>query len=161
MLNEIIFARIKPGAVIPTKRAEDAAMDVYACFDAPHVIVEPNHTVNIPTGIISAFPSNVAAILKERGSTGSKGIGLRCGVIDSGYRGEWFVTITNHGTKDVIISKTPIMESERFVYHPYDKAIAQVIFLPVAQIEAKEVSVDAVMDVDSERGCGKLGSSSK
>ena len=44
-------------------------------------------------------------ILKERGSTGTKGIAQRCGVLDSGFRNEWFVPITNTSSKTLIISK--------------------------------------------------------
>ena len=41
--------------------------------------IEPHETVLVPTGIASAFSSDYVAIIKERGSTGSKGIGQRCG----------------------------------------------------------------------------------
>lgn len=53
-------------------------------------------TEEFPTGIASAFHPSKVALFKERGSTGKIGIGQRSGVMDSGYRGEWIVLITNH-----------------------------------------------------------------
>lgn len=171
--NSLLFAKVKDNAVIPKKRDEDAGYDLYACFDEPYMIINANSTVNIPTGIMTAFPTDVVAVIKERGSTGSKGIGQRCGVIDSGYRGEWFVTITNHNDKDIVITKNEVGDNQefrngvwvsmkdRYIIYPYQKAIAQALFVPLAQLEAGEVSSDEVLSIDSERGGGKIGSSGK
>ena len=57
----------------------------------------------LPTGIASACSSNYYFQIFERGSTGVKGIGQRSGVIDSSYRGEWFIPITNHNPYPIII----------------------------------------------------------
>lgn len=81
--DELYFAKVKPGAIIPSKRDEDAAMDVYACFDEDYLVIPPHTTVLIPTGIATAFSSKWVALLRERGSNGSKGIAQRAGVIDS------------------------------------------------------------------------------
>ena len=79
-MNQLIyFAKVKPEAIIPSKRVEDVAFDIYACFEEDYMKVEPHETVLVPTGIASAFSSDYVAIIKERGSTGSKGIGQRCG----------------------------------------------------------------------------------
>lgn len=82
MNNRIIyFAKVKEQAIIPTKREEDGAFDIYACFEEDYMIIEPHETKMIPTGLASAFSADYVAILKERGSNGSKGIGQRAGVI--------------------------------------------------------------------------------
>ena len=79
-MNQLIyFAKVKPEAIIPSNRVEDGAFDIYACFEEDYMKVEPHETVLVPTGIASAFSSDYVAIIKERGSTGSKGIGQRCG----------------------------------------------------------------------------------
>lgn len=106
--NELLWAKVRPDAIIPTKRDEDAGYDIYPCFEEDYVIIPPHETKMIPTGIASAFSENYVAILKERGSTGTKGIAQRCGVIDSNFRGEWLCPITNVSSRDLIISKLTI-----------------------------------------------------
>ena len=39
MLAVIKFAKVKPNAKIPTKRLEDAGLDIYACFDEPNIVI--------------------------------------------------------------------------------------------------------------------------
>jgi dUTP pyrophosphatase len=164
-MDKIYFAALRDGVKIPTKRDEDAGYDIYANFDEPYIKINPHETAKIPTGIISAFPSGYVAIAKERGSTGVKGIGQRAGVIDSGYRGEWIVVITNHNTEPMYIAKKDanivVGEGDKSTIYPYEKAICQIIFVPIACLESVEVSPDEVKSFDSERGEGKLGSSRK
>lgn len=158
--NEIWFARTKECGQIPTKRAEDAGYDIYPAFDEDYICIVPHETKMIPTGICSAFSSDYVAILKERGSTGTKGIGQRCGVIDSGYRGEWMVPITNHNDVPLYIAKNGHDLFEGIVY-PYHKAICQALLMPVIHAESVEKTVEEINLVQSERGTGKLGSSGK
>lgn len=95
---EIIFAKVKENAIIPSKEDENAGFDIYACWDGVEKkdkIIEPHTTKLIPTGIACALPINYYFQVEERGSTGSKGIKKSAGVVDSGYRGEIFVAISN------------------------------------------------------------------
>ena len=163
--NDLYFAKVNPNAIIPSKRLEDAGYDLYACFDEDYMVIEPHETKLIPSGIATAFSPKYVAILKERGSNGSKGIAQRCGVIDSGYRNEWFVPLTNTTTKTVTISKLPkeelpLMLQEGIVY-PYTKGIAQALVVPVPKMEVHEVDYETLKQFDSERGMGALGSSGK
>ena len=103
--NELLWAKVKPDTIIPTKRDEDAGYDIYPCFEEDYIVIPPHETKMIPTGIASAFSDDFVMVLKERGSTGTKGIAQRCGVLDSGYRNEWFVPITNTTDKTLLISK--------------------------------------------------------
>lgn len=103
--NDLIFAKVKPDAKIPTKREEDAGRDVYACFDEDYMIIPAHSTVLIPTGIASAMTPKYEIRLRDRGSNGSKGIHVNAGTIDSGFRNEWFVAWCNTNDKDVILSK--------------------------------------------------------
>lgn len=79
--QRIHFAKMRESAIIPSKRIEDGAFDIYACFDEAYIMIEPNTTKMVPTGLASAFSSDYVAILKERGSTGTKGMGQRAGVV--------------------------------------------------------------------------------
>lgn len=160
-MTELRFAKLHTDAKIPTKEAENAGYDVYAAFDNEHIIIAPGDTVMVPTGICSAFSQDYVMILKERGSTGTKGMGQRSGVIDSGYRGQWFVPITNHNTdKTIVISREPIHD-DNVIYYPYSKAICQAILLPVPETCVVECTPDEIMAVESKRGSGALGSSGK
>lgn len=160
MANLTVKFAGKPGVKIPSKREEDGGMDLYAYFEEDKIEIKPGETVIIPTGLYSAFPKTYVALLKERGSTGTKGMGQRSGVIDSGYRGEWMIPITNHNNIPILISKDPTPKGGYIVY-PYDKAIAQVIFVPVPTTKVETVSIEDIQNISSERGTGKLGSSKK
>lgn len=162
--NEILFAKVKPDAIIPSKRSEDAAYDIYACFEEDYLVIEPFTTKLIPTGIASAFSPKWVALLRERGSNGSKGIAQRAGVIDSGFRGEWFVPLTNTNRVPVVIAKEgvklPLIYKNSVVY-PYTKGIAQCLMVEVPVLDIREVDYDDLLKIESERGTGALGSSGK
>ncbi len=160
----IKFAKVKPQAIIPSKRDEDGAFDVYACFEEEHMVIKPHETKMIPTGIASVFSQDYVAMLKERGSTGSKGMGQRCGVVDSGYRGEWFCPITNHNNVPLIITKNQKvceLVSNVAIVYPYTKAIAQCMMVQVPRLAIEEITYDELLTYESERGLGALGSSNK
>ena len=170
MTTNVKFAKVKPDAIIPSKREEDMGFDIYACFDEDYIVINPHETKLIPTGIASACDQEYGFLVFERGSTGSKGIARRCGVIDSGYRNEWFIGLTNTTNKVMFISKLSEQETynkyygslmpESFVY-PYSKAIAQALIVPVPKIEVEETPYEELKEIKSERGMGALGSSNK
>ena len=170
--TDIKFAKVKPSAKIPTKRQEDAGMDVYACFDEDYMIIMPHETKMIPTGIASSCSDDFMFKLEERGSTGTKGIEQRCGVIDSGYRGEWFVPLTNTNNYPIVISKEEFPNSKEieaikeifnnvFDVYPYEKAICQAMVIPVPRLNIEEISYEELQNIESDRGIGALGSSGK
>lgn len=185
MAVNIKFAKVRPDAIIPSKRAEDMGYDIYACFDEDYIVIEPHETKLIPTGIASACDIGYGFLLFERGSTGSKGIARRCGVIDSGYRNEWFVGLTNTNNIPLIISKLDQValekkmcehlgypdddlmwkivsdEVQNVIIYPYSKAIVQAIVTQVLETNEQELSYDDLKSIPSERGLGKLGSSNK
>lgn len=158
----IYFAKFRETGIIPSKTDENAGYDIYADFKEDYKIINPHETVMIPTSIVSAFDKHWYFQLFERGSTGTKGIGQRCGVIDSCYRGEWFIPITNHNTKPIIIYKDvdnlPIGD---FISYPYKKALAQAVLIEVPVTSIKEISYSEIMKFETARGVGMLGSSGK
>lgn len=170
MTANVKFAKVKPNAIIPSKRDEDMGFDIYACFDEDYIVIAPHETKLIPTGIASSCDPEYGFLVFERGSTGSKGIARRCGVIDSGYRNEWFIGLTNTTNKVMFISKLSKSETyknyygevmrDSFVY-PYTKAIAQALVVPVPKVEVEELSYEELKSIKSERGMGALGSSQK
>ena len=166
MNTTVKFAKVRPTAIIPTKRDEDAGFDIYANFEDDFIIIDPHTTTLIPTGIASACDTDYCFILKERGSTGSKGIAQRCGVIDSGYRNEWFVPITNTTNKKIAIVKKDadyifMRNTSGYTIYPYEKAIAQALIIPVPKVNIEELTYDELKEIASDRGMGALGSSGK
>lgn len=165
-MNKIKFAAVDKTKdyKIPTKRVEDAGYDVYPSFEEDNFIIEAHQTRLVPTNLASALPCNYYFQVEERGSTGSKGIKKSAGVVDSGYRGEIFIAITNCNSKDLYISKYS-NETERafpnVIVYPYGKAIAQLVLHEVPQLESEEISYEELMAIPSERGMGSRGSSGK
>lgn len=145
-MEKIAVKKLRENAVIPTYgSAEAAGADLYACLEAS-VVVAPGETVFVPTGIAMEVPKGCAGLVFARSSLGAKR-GLapanKVGVIDSDYRGEFFVALHNHG-------KLPqeIAHGER---------IAQLLIVPVFTpgfIEVTELS-------DTLRGSGGFGSTGK
>lgn len=161
----IRFARVRPDAKIPSKRDEDAGYDLWPCFENDWIEIQPFESKLIPTGIASAIESNYAFIFRERGSTGTKNIKINAGVIDSGFNGEWFVSIYNANKVPLFISKfgttgeqSPITEHPDAILYPYDKAIAQAILIQVPRAEIEEVNYSEIANRNTERGTGQLGS---
>lgn len=167
-MSTVKFAKVRPTAIIPSKRDEDAGYDIYANFEEDYITVAPHETKMIPTGIASACDSSYCFILKERGSTGTKGIAQRCGVIDSGYRSEWFVPITNTTDKTLFIAKSFVMDKlkscyneKNNIFYPYEKAVCQALIIPVPKLNVEECAYDELVAISSQRGDGCLGSSNK
>lgn len=182
MQTTIKFAKVRPTAIIPTKRDEDAGYDIYANFDEDYMEISPHETVMIPTGIACACDIDYCLIIKERGSTGAKGMAQRSGIIDSGYRGEIIVPITNTNDKPIFIAKqnsvdytfysNPSLKStvkinnltynyNDIIVYPYEKAIAQLLVIPVPMVEVEEYTYEELKAIPSKRGMGALGSSGK
>jgi len=164
MNNSVIFfAKVRETAKIPSKIIEDGAYDIYADFEEEEMVLNPGEMKMIPSGIASAFTSDYRFILHERGSTGTIGLALRSGEIDSGYRGEWFVCLNNTSNKCVTISKKydKKCEIDDVIYYPYDKAICQANLQIVPKVNVNEMDYSDLLKLKSIRMDGNLGSSGK
>ena len=162
-MREILFAKLREGAVIPSRRDEDSDYDLYACFEEEEFVIPAFSTRLIPTGLISAFDSSLGVKFEERGSN-TKWCGIvQAGVIDSGYRGEWLCAMYNGNPVPVHISKA-VQEVERRedrVLVPYTKAICQFHVREILPVDVRERTADEILALKSERGAGRLGSSGK
>ncbi len=138
---------LHPDATLPQYATPgSAAMDLTACMDTP-ITLQPRQLATIPTGIAIALPScDYVALIFARSGLGVKhGISLSngVGVIDSDYRGELKVGLTN-------LSDTP------YTIQPGDR-IAQLAVLPVVQAQIVQT---AQLDT-TDRGTGGFGSTGK
>ena len=123
--------------------AGSAGMDLSACIEED-MIIAPRQLVRIPTGIAIALPGpEYVALVYARSGLGIRhGIALSngVGVIDSDYRGEIMVGLTN-------------LSEEPYTIHPGDR-IAQLVVTPVVLPELERVEE---LD-DTSRGAGGFGS---
>ena len=123
-----------------------AAMDLCACMDAP-VTLAPGELASVPAGVAIALPSAayVALVFARSGLGVKHGVTLSngVGVIDSDYRGEIRVGLTN-------LSQTP------YTIHPGDR-VAQLAVLSVARPALRFVQA---LD-ETARGGGGFGSTGK
>ena len=172
--NEIVFAKIKPDAKIPSKRDEDAGYDMWACFDGDFFVVEPGQTKGVPTGIAVAFNKKYYAQVEERSSMAKAGIKKSGGVMDSGYRGEYVIMTYNTLNIPFVISKLDFEEipnkfivagkkykKDKIKFHPYSKAICQIVLQEIPVLKTRELSYEDLMKITSERMTGGFGSSDK
>lgn len=161
----IKFCKMDNYAIIPTKRDEDAAFDLYAIKSEASALA-PNQSMKFYTGLKAIIPDDVWVLFKERSSTGSCGLSIRSGVIDSGYRGEWIVTMTNCSEYNMIFTneaaKPYFNEQEKVWYIGLGKAIAQFIVMPKLDISSEEIDEDNFSAAPKTlRGDGGWGSSGK
>lgn len=142
-MQEVNVKKLYPNARLPVYGTEfSAGADLCACLDAP-VTLQPGETRLISIGISMELPEGYAGLVYARSGLASKR-GLapanKVGVVDSDYRGEFFVPLHNHGSVPQTIE-------------PGDR-IAQMILTPY--LTAKFVETDALSD--TARGEGGFGS---
>ena len=180
---DIKFLKINDKAIIPTKRNEDAAFDLYTTgvehgdyVEDEEILIHPGETVKLLTGLKAVIPPDVWVLVKERSSTAKTGLSIRSGVIDSGYRGEWAIMMTNCGRMDILISRnyhgkpdlctTEKRNSDGSLYShwimSFDKAVAQAVVMPKLNVGCGEIS-QAEFDAAPKtiRGDGGWGNSGK
>lgn len=122
-----------------------AGLDLFY-FGEKDVTLIPGEIEKLNTGICVEIPQGYVGVLCIRSSLGSKyGITLAnsIGIIDSDYRGELSVFLTN--TSSV---KHTIHCRERF---------AQLVLLPCMQFELEDCSELS----ETDRGCGGFGSTNE
>lgn len=145
MIN-IAVKKINKKAVMPSyATAESAGMDLYALLDE-EVTLLPGQRTTIPTGISLQLPCCSAAFIYARSGLGIKHgiVPSNCvGVIDSDYRGEIKVGLTNQSDIPYIIK-------------PFER-IAQMVIAPV--IKANLIEAESLGD--TERGKGGFGSTGR
>jgi dUTP pyrophosphatase len=125
-----------------------AAIDLFACIDAPMQIQAQAAAVLIPSGIALHMdsPALCAVILPRSGLGHKKGLvlGNSVGLIDADYTAQCFISVWNRNPPG----------SEAITIEPGER-IAQMMFLPVVR---PQLNVVAEFSRSSERGAGGFGS---
>lgn len=142
MTTRLEVRRLDPGLPLPAyQRDGDAGLDLHAAAD---VTLGPGERAVVGTGIAVAIPPGYAGLTTPRSGLAAR-LGLSIvntpGVVDSGYRGEIKLILTN-------LDPTAKIELRR------GERVAQLLLVPVATAEVTEV--DELPG--SERGEGGFGS---
>lgn len=141
---DVKIKRVLPTAILPYQATGGAAgLDLCACLEE-ELELRPGQRVKIPTGLAIQLPGDevVALVCARSGLAAKHGLTLTngVGVIDSDYRGEIQVLLTNMGNETVFIR--------------HGERIAQMLFVPVLP-----ASLSVVEELEStERGGGGFGS---
>lgn len=166
----IYFSKLKEKAIVFNKEDENAGYDIFACFDEDYILLQPHQTKLIPTGIAWASSPKYYLQIEERSSTGSKGIKRSAGIVDSGYRGEIKVAITNANsyplifinlTEDEFKNKYKELVKDKVLLYSTKKAIAQGVVHEVINMNVKEIGYDELLNISSNRGVKAFGSTNK
>lgn len=136
---KVKFKKLDTNAIpFSYSREGDACMDMYSLADD---IIYPRGTVIIPTGIAVEIPEGYEGIVRGRSGLASKGIQAHLGTIDSAYRGDVGIIITN-------TSNTPFEVKAGM-------RLAQFTIKPVYKIQL--IEVEAL--TNTERATSGFGSS--
>lgn len=135
------FLRLNKNAKIPDYSYNDDA--AFNLFSIEKVIIKPREHKVIHLGIASEISTGYFASIRGRSSLAGKyGIDVLGGVIDSGYRGEWMIILSNIG-------------KQKFEVQIGDK-IAQGILQLVPSVKIIEVK-KLSESVRGEKGFGSSG----
>lgn len=136
--RELRVQLLHESAKLPTRsNPTDAGLDLY---NLEYGGVPYGAVRKFRTGIAVAIPDGYVGLICDRSSLGSKGLKVMGGVVDSGYRGEVLVALSNTTTQTQYLQ-----QGDR---------IAQLLLIPVALPQA--VRVDSLEE--TQRGSGGFGS---
>lgn len=150
---------------MPTKTEKNAGFDIYTI--EKDIVIMPHEQHLFSTGLAVVVEPGWWLLGMDRGSTGSKGIHIHCGVIDNNYRGEVFICLKNdnnypikftddeeaglHTHKEQIHNPLgdnglaytiKTVEVIDYLVYPVSKAIAQIVVVPQPQINSRELTPD-------------------
>ena len=143
MMPKVQVKKLNEKAVLPTYGSAYAAgADLYAVCEED-IVIAPNQTVLVHTGLAMEIPEGYAGLIYARSGLASKR-GLapanKVGVVDADYRGEVMVALHNHSDKEQTIT--------------CGERIAQLVVAPFLRVDYAETQTLS----DTVRGEGGFGS---
>ena len=146
MENYLRVKKLRPAALIPARSTGGSAgYDLTACLESP-LLLPARERVPVPTGLAIEIPAGTVALV-----FGRSGLGIRhgvapsnaVGVIDSDYRGEIVVGLSNSSDTDYTI-----LPGER---------IAQLVLTPILTPAVEECETLS----ETARGAAGFGSTGR
>ena len=145
-MPKVLIKKLAADVKLPTYKTNGASgMDLMAFISEP-IIIKPQSSYLVPTGISLAFSEEFEIQIRPRSGLAAKNnisVLNTPGTIDSDYRGEIKVILFNHGNKNFIINN--------------NDRIAQMILIPVVKMELEETENLP----ETIRGHGGFGSTGK
>ena len=143
---KILIKKTNKEVTTPKYKTDGSSGVDLSAFLEKKVVIKPNSSELIPTGLQVAIPEELEIQIRPRSGLAAKesiGVLNSPGTIDSDYRGELKIILFNHGNKDFIINN--------------GDRIAQMVLVPILKMEFEEV--DSLPE--TIRGQGGFGSTGK
>ncbi len=143
---KILIKKTNKEVITPKYKTDGSSGVDLSAFLEKKVVIKPNSSELIPTGLQVAIPEELEIQIRPRSGLAAKeniGVLNSPGTIDSDYRGELKIILFNHGKEDFIINN--------------GDRIAQMVLVPIIKMEFEEV--DSLPD--TVRGQGGFGSTGK
>ena len=143
---KILIKKTNREVITPKYKTDGSSGVDLSAFLDKKVVIKPNSSELIPTGLQVAIPEELEIQIRPRSGLAAKesiGVLNSPGTIDSDYRGELKIILFNHGKEDFIINN--------------GDRIAQMVLVPIVKMEFEEV--DSLPN--TVRGQGGFGSTGK
>ena len=143
---KILIKKTNKEVITPKYKTDGSSGVDLSAFLEKKVVIKPNSSELIPTGLQVAIPEELEIQIRPRSGLAAKesiGVLNSPGTIDSDYRGELKIILFNHGKEDFIINN--------------GDRIAQMVLVPILKMEFEEV--DSLPH--TVRGQGGFGSTGK
>ena len=143
---KILIKKTNKEVITPKYKTDGSSGVDLSAFLQKKVVIKPNSSELIPTGLQVAIPEELEIQIRPRSGLAAKesiGVLNSPGTIDSDYRGELKIILFNHGKEDFIINN--------------GDRIAQMVLVPILKMEFEEV--DSLPN--TVRGQGGFGSTGK
>ena len=143
---KILIKKTNRKVITPKYKTDGSSGVDLSAFLDKEVVIKPNSSDLIPTGLQVAIPEEFEIQIRPRSGLAAKesiGVLNSPGTIDSDYRGELKIILFNHSNKDFIINN--------------GDRIAQMVLVPILKMEFEEV--DSLPN--TVRGQGGFGSTGK
>ena len=143
---KILIKKTNKEVITPKYKTDGSSGVDLSAFLDKEVVIKPNSSELIPTGLQVAIPEELEIQIRPRSGLAAKesiGVLNSPGTIDSDYRGELKIILFNHSDKDFIINN--------------GDRIAQMVLVPIVKMEFEEV--DSLPN--TVRGQGGFGSTGK
>ena len=141
----VLIKKLDPKVALPSYKTKGASgMDLMA-FVKEEIIIKPQTSALIPTGLSVAFSEDYEIQIRPRSGLAAKdniSVLNTPGTIDSDYRGELKIIIFNHSNHDFIVNN--------------NDRVAQMVLTPIAKIELEEAN-ELPKTLRGEGGFGSTG----
>ena len=125
----VLIKKLDPKVTLPSYKTKGASgMDLMA-FMKEKIVIKPQTSSLIPTGLSVAFSENYEIQIRPRSGLAVKNnisVLNTPGTIDSDYRGELKIIIFNHSNRNFVVNN--------------NDRVAQMVLTPIAKMELKEAN---------------------